>query len=136
MKKTTLILFTILFTSIATSFAQSKSLVGTWKLTAVDIGIEIPEEHRASINQTFQEIIANTSMTFNSDGTAVGNGINPLNGEKIVENSTYTFDGTTLVTTDSNGEEDSITLPDFDGKNIAIHETESGLNLTMRFVKQ
>ena len=136
MKKTTLILFTILFTSIATSFAQSKSLVGTWKLTAVDIGIEIPEEHRASINQTFQEIIANTSMTFNSDGTVVGNGIDPLNGEKIVENSTYTFDGTTLVTTDSNGEEDSITLPDFDGKNIAIHETESGLNLTMRFVKQ
>jgi len=136
MKKTTLILITLFFSSIITCFAQNESLVGTWKLTTIDTEIDIPEDQKEDTEQAFQIIIENTTMTFNSDGTSIGNSLDPITGKKIVENSTYTFDGQTIITTDNKGKTNSVTLTNFDGKIMIIKDPDSGLKTIMTFVKQ
>ncbi len=54
---------------VLSACSGGSEIVGEWKLTNFDIGIEIAEEQREMFDAMEKEMIENSTLTFGSDGS-------------------------------------------------------------------
>ncbi|PWL32857.1 MAG: hypothetical protein DCO96_00470 [Fluviicola sp. XM-24bin1] len=97
--------------------ADASSIVGEWKLSDLDTGMEVPDEARASAEAVVEEMKEKSSMTFNEDGTYVSR--QAAQGRVTTETGMYEIEDGKIVTTSEQGNrqvldidlgEDSFTL--------------------------
>ena len=108
--------------------AEEASIVGEWKMTDMDMGMEIPAGQEEVFAASVKEAVDATVYTFNEDGTV--NLVSNL-GE---EAGTYTVEGTTLTVTTKKTE--SIEIKELTGSALTLGISAEGLNMTMSFEKK
>jgi major membrane immunogen (membrane-anchored lipoprotein) len=72
------------------------TVVGTWKLTEFDMGMEVPKGKEKAFEDMKKKMLAETSFTFNEDGTM--SATNPVVKES---QGTYTYEDSKLTITDA-----------------------------------
>ena len=112
--------------------ASGPSIAGEWQLSDFDMGMEIPEEQKAMFDEMMEEMKANTTMTFNADGTFSSK--QSAMGEVTEESGTYKLDGNKLTTT-SNGKTESLDV-ELKDNTMTIKVEDRGQTMTMTFTKK
>lgn len=107
------------------------SIVGTWKLTDADMGMEIPEEQQEMYDAMMKQLKDNTSYTFNEDGTMISN---TFVGEPLEQKGTYKLDGDKL-SVDMEGRTDSIKI-DLSEETLVMYIEDGGRTMTMTFARK
>ncbi|MDB2657135.1 lipocalin family protein [Crocinitomicaceae bacterium] len=109
--------------------ASGPSIVGDWKLTDLDMGMEIPEEQKAMFEGIIQEMKDNTLYSFTADGKIIMNTF--VMNEKMTQEGTYSLDGEKLtVTMDGQAKEQNIKLTE---NSLTFSEEDRGTTMTMTF---
>lgn len=103
------------------------SIVGTWQCSAMDLGMEMPEEQQAMMD----EMIAKTSYTFDKDGNmSMTSGMSdiPVKG-------TYEYaDG--KVTATMNGKTDAIDVAELTESKLVLSMKDRGSEIKMTFERK
>ena len=109
------------------------TIAGTWKLTDMDLGIEIPEGQEEMFADMKATMIENTSYQFNEDGTMTAESY--AMDQKQTVTGTYVVEGDQLKTT-SEGKEDSINIVELTEDKLVLGIEDRGSMMTMTFAKQ
>lgn len=104
------------------------SIVGTWKLTEVDLGMTPPKGQEKTFEDLKKDMVAKTIYTFGEDGT-----IN-LTTSMAKSNGTYTLDGSKLTTVINNKTE-SATVESLTASELVIAVEDHGSKMVMKFQK-
>lgn len=107
---------------------EETSIVGEWKMTDMDLGMEIPAGQEEAFAASIKEAVDATVYTFNEDGTM--NLVSNL-GE---EPGTYTVDGTTLTATTKKTE--ALEIKELTATLLTLGLSDGGLNMTMSFERK
>lgn len=107
------------------------SVVGTWKLTDMDMGMEVPKGKEKQFEEMMAKMKAETSFTFNEDGTMSGD--NPaVKGMK----GTYTYEGGKLVITDDKTKKaETLNVDELTADKLVISNEQNGKRAVMTFSK-
>jgi uncharacterized lipoprotein NlpE involved in copper resistance len=109
---------------------EAPSIVGTWQMSDMDMGIEIPAEELEMYEQTVKETSENTKYTFNADGTFK---VNTMMLSRPVDYAgTYTAEGETLSMTEEGAEPVEFGFKVTDTELIVTQE-DRGATITMTF---
>ena len=72
------------------------TIVGAWKMSDVDLGMEIPKGREKMFAELKENMVANSSISFASDGTY--SDVQAMGKDIIKSNGTYTADDEALTT--------------------------------------
>lgn len=108
--------------------AEEASIVGEWKMTDMDMGMEVPAGQEEAFAASIKEAVDATVYTFNEDGSV--NLVSNL-GE---ESGTYTVEGSTLTITTKKTE--SIDISELTESTLTLSLSVEGLNMTMNFERK
>lgn len=112
--------------------ASGPSIVGTWGLSDMDMGMEIPEEQQEMFDAMMEEMKANTTYVFTEDGKITMNTF--AMGESMTQEGTYELDGNTLKTTvDGQSTEQEVKITD---KTMSFSIEERGTTMSMTFTRK
>jgi hypothetical protein len=111
--------------------ATEASIVGAWKLSDIDLGMEVPKGKEKAFEDMKTKMKAETSFTFNEDGTMSGD--NPaVKGMK----GTYTYEGSKLIITDSTTKKaETLTVDELTSDKLVISSDQNGKKAVMTFSK-
>lgn len=115
-------------TETVTEKSTPTSIVGTWKLASVDLGMQAPKGHEKEFENMIKEMIEKTSYSFLEDGT--------LNLSSVIgqETGTYKLEGENLTTVLKNKTETvKAQLPS--ANELVITVVDNGETMTMTFKK-
>lgn len=107
------------------------SVVGTWKLTEFDMGMEVPKGKEKAFEDMKKKMLAETAFTFNEDGTMTSS--NP-----VVKDSkgTYTYEDSKLkITDDKSKKEETLTVDELTADKLVISNEHNGKKAVMTFSK-
>lgn len=108
--------------------AEKASIVGTWQMTEMDMGITPPPGKEEEFKAAMKESIDQTKYTFNEDGSMV---INSMLGE---QKGTYSVDGDVL-TSNLEGKEESIEIGELTTNKLVLLVKSEEINGSMTFKK-
>ena len=108
--------------------AEEASIVGEWKMTDMDMGMEIPAGSEEAFAASIKEAVDATVYTFNEDGTM------SLVSNLGEESGTYSIDGSTLTVTTKKTE--TIEVKELTASTLVFGISEEGLNMTMSFERK
>ncbi len=107
------------------------TVVGTWKLSDIDLGMEVPKGKEKVMEEMKQKMIAETVYTFNEDGTMTFK--NPM-AEAMP--ATYVLEGSKLtVTNDKDKKEDTFTVEELTADKLVLSSEQRGKKAVMTFSK-
>lgn len=107
------------------------SIVGTWKLSDMDMGREVPKGKEKQFEEMMAKMKAETSFTFNEDGTMTSN--NPAIKDS---KGTYTYaDGKLTVTDDKTKKAETLTVDELTADKLVISNEQGGKKMVMTFSK-
>lgn len=107
------------------------SVVGTWKLTDIDMGMEVPKGKEKMFEDMKKKMFAETSFTFNEDGTM--SGANPAVKDM---KGTYTYEDSKLTITDSSTKKaETMTVDELTSDKLVISTSQNGKTAIMTFSK-
>jgi len=109
--------------------AEEASIVGVWQCTAIDMGMEVPEEQKAAMEEAMKASIESTQYTFGDDGTMT---INSQLGEQT---GTYTKDGNTL-NAKTGDKEESIEIGELSATTLVLMIQEEEMQGSMTFERK
>ena len=115
------------------SSSDDGDLIGTWKLSDVKLDMVIPEEQKEMFDGMMNAMKESTSMTFNSDGTFDSK--SKVMGQEKNESGEWSLDGMTLVSTNNEGRNDTVTLTELSSSTFTIEVGEGDKKMTMTFSK-
>jgi hypothetical protein len=123
-------------TNISTETVQAEpvaetSIVGTWKLSDIDLGMEVPKGKEKQFEDMKKKMFAETNFTFNEDGTMSGD--NPaVKGTT----GTYTYADSKLEITDSKTKKvETLTVDELTADKLVISSEQNGKKAVMTFSK-
>ncbi|MBL4593656.1 MAG: lipocalin family protein [Flavobacteriales bacterium] len=108
--------------------AEEASIVGEWKMTDMDMGMEVPAGQEEAFAASIKEAVDATVYTFNEDGTV------SLVSNLGEESGTYAVEGSTLTVTTKKAE--SIEIKELTATVLVMGISEEGMNLTMSFERK
>ena len=108
--------------------AEEASIVGEWKMTDMDMGMEVPAGQEEVFAASIKEAVDATVYTFNEDGTV------SLVSNLGEESGTYAVEGSTLTVTTKKAE--SIEIKELTATVLVMGISEEGMNLTMSFERK
>lgn len=107
------------------------SLVGVWKLSDIDLGMEVPKGKEQVLEDMKKKMIAETVYTFNDDGTMTFK--NPMVKETP---ATYTKDDTTITITDNTTKKaQTVTVEELTATKLVIVSVQGKNKAVMTFSK-
>lgn len=102
------------------------SIVGVWKMTDMDMGMEIPKGKEKEFEDMMKEMAAKTAYTFKDDGTI------DIKSPAANSNGTYTYaDG--KLTTVVMGKTETIAVPTLTEDQMVIEVEDRGTKMSMTF---
>jgi hypothetical protein len=104
------------------------SIVGTWKLTDVDLGMVAPKGQEKTFDDLKKEMIAKTVYTFGEDGTI------SLTSPMAKSAGTYTLEGDKLTTV-INKKTESVIVQSMTASELVLTIEERGTKMVMKFQK-
>jgi len=107
---------------------EEASIVGEWKMTDMDMGMEVPAGQEEAFAVSIKEAVDATLYTFNEDGTA------KLVSNLGEEDAIYTVEGTTLTVTTKKTE--SIEIKELTGSVLTLGISAEGMNMSMSFERK
>lgn len=110
---------------------KGPSIVGTWDLVDVDMGMEIPEDQQDMYDAMVDQLKEHTSYTFNEDGTMISNS---FVGEPVEQKGTYKLEGDKL-NVDMEGQSDTIKV-DLSEEALVMHIDAGGNSMKMTFTRK
>ncbi|MCF6132595.1 lipocalin family protein [Flavobacterium wongokense] len=122
---------TLVDAPIAEAPKEEASVVGVWKLTDMDMGMEIPKGKEKQFEEMMAKMKAETSFTFNEDGTMSGD--NPaVKGMK----GTYTYaDSKLTIIDDKTKKEEVMNVDELSADKLVISNEHNGKKAVMTFSK-
>lgn len=114
---------------VAVEEPEEISIVGNWKMSEIDLGIEIPKGQEATFAALRKDMIDNTKMTYNADGT-----FTQTDKMEVVRTikGTYVVDGKSLKTT-VDGNEDVMNIASLEANTLVLTMDERGSTMTMTY---
>lgn len=114
---------------VAVEEPEEISIVGNWKMSDIDLGIEIPKGQEATFDKMRKDMIANTKMTYNADGT-----FTQTDKMEVVRTikGTYVVDGNSLKTT-VDGEESTMNIASLEANKLVLTMEDRGSTMTMTY---
>jgi flagellar hook assembly protein FlgD len=106
------------------------SIVGTWQMSDLDMGMEIPEGQEELFKTMKEELIKSSSMVFNEDGTM--NAKASVDGQASDISGTYTLEGDQLKTV-ADGKEDTQTVSELTETTLVLKMVDEGTTMTMTY---
>ena len=107
------------------------SIVGTWRLSDMDMGMEVPKGKEKQFEEMMDKMKAETSFTFNEDGTMTSN--NPAIKDS---KGTYTYEGGKLtVNDDKTKKPETLNVDELTADKLVISKEQSGKKMVMTFSK-
>ena len=107
------------------------SLVGVWKLSDIDLGMEVPKGKEQVIEDMKKKMIAETVYTFNDDGTMTFK--NPMVEETP---ATYTKDDATItITNNATKKSETVTVEELTATKLVIVSVQGKNKAVMTFSK-
>ena len=122
---------TVETTTTAEPAAEPASVVGVWKMSDLDLDMEVPKGKEQVIEDMKKEMIAATVYTFNEDGTMT------FKNNMVEETAgTYTYaDGKINITNNTTKKVETVTVDELTANKLVI-STEQGQNkAVMSFTK-
>lgn len=106
------------------------SIVGEWKMSAVDLGMEIPAGQEATFEQMKKDMIAGSSQSFTADGVATT--VSSMKKEIVTASGTYTVkdDVLTLV---YNGVISTLKIKTLEEHKLILEVDDRGSIMTMTY---
>ncbi len=107
------------------------TVVGTWKLSDMDMGMEVPKGKEKQFEEMMAKMKAETTFTFNKDGTMSGD--NPaVKGTT----GTYTYEYSKLIITDSKTKKtETLNVDELTADKLVISNEQNGKKAVMTFSK-
>ena len=112
---------------------DAKLLIGTWKLSDVELGMDLMDVQKEMMNAMIAGMIENTTMTFKDDGAFESN--SEIQGQKKVETGSWSLDGMELTSTDKTGKEKILELIELTAEKFIVSMDEGGNKMTLTFIK-
>ena len=110
---------------------ETASIVGTWKMSDVDLGMEVPKGKEKVIEDMKKQMIAETVYTFNEDGSMTYK--NPM---VVPISATYTLNGTQLmVTNPTTKKTDTMTVDELSANKLVLSSEQGNHKAVMTFTK-
>jgi hypothetical protein len=107
------------------------SVVGTWKLTDMDMGMEVPKGKEKQFEEMMAKMKAETNFTFNEDGTMSGDNA-VVKGTK----GTYTYEDSKLSITDATTKKvEVLNVDELTADKLVISSEQGGRKAVMTFSK-
>ncbi len=106
------------------------SIVGKWKMSDVDLGIEIPEEQQAMFEELKNAMISNSSQEYTDDGNVTI--VNVVGNDVLTSTGTYTVDGDKLTMV-VEGRTDVVTIKSLTDSGLVLEVEDNGSKMTMTF---
>jgi hypothetical protein len=110
---------------------EAASIVGSWKLTNIELGMEVPKGKEQAMEDMKKKMYAETSFTFNEDGTMTSS-------SPVVKDAsgTYTYEDSKLSITDSKTKKaEVLTVDELTANKLVISSEQNGKKATMTFSK-
>lgn len=108
------------------------SIVGTWKLSDIDLGMEAPKGKEKQLEEMKAKMIAGTVYTFNDDGTMSFK--TPMLDKEIA--ATYTNEDSKLVVTNNDTKKpETMTVEELTADKLVISSEQRGKKAVMTFSK-
>jgi hypothetical protein len=119
-------------TAVEPEVKAEASVVGTWKLTDVDLEMEVPKGKEKQFEDMKKKMFAETNFTFNEDGTMSGD--NPaVKGTT----GTYTYADSKLDITDSKTKNvETLNVDELTADKLVISSKPNGRKAVMTFSKK
>lgn len=107
------------------------SIVGTWKLSDIDLGMVAPKGKEKVLEDMKQKMIAETVYTFNEDGTM------SFKNFMVKETpATYTYADSKITITDNNTKKsETVTVDEVTTTKLVITSEQNGHKAVMTFSK-
>lgn len=105
------------------------TIVGDWKMSDFDMGMEVPKGQEAMFDKMRKDMIDNSKLSFKADGTYT-----QTDKMEVVrtQNGTYSVDGSTLKTT-INGKSDEMNIASLTEDKLVLTMEERGSTMTMTY---
>ena len=111
--------------------AAEASIVGTWKLSDIDLGMEVPKGKEKQFEDMKKKMFEETNFTFNEDGTMSGD-----NPSVKGTTGTYTYADSKLEITDSKTKKvETLTVDELTADKLVISSEQNGKKAVMTFSK-
>lgn len=109
------------------------TVVGEWKMSDMDMGMEVPKGQEEQFATIKKEMVENGSMTINEDGTFT----NTSKTDKVrTEEGTYTVSEGKLITTVKNGRESSLDISSLTKEELILTAEDRGRKMTMTYARK
>lgn len=110
---------------------EEASIVGTWKLSDIDLGMEVPKGKEQALEDMKKKMIAETVYTFNADGTMTFK--NPMVPETP---ATYTQEDSKIIITDNKTKKaEIISMEELTADKLVLSSEQGGRKAVMTFSK-
>lgn len=110
---------------------EEATIVGTWKLSDIDLGMEVPKGKEQALEDMKKKMIAETVYTFNADGTMTFK--NPMVPETP---ATYTQEDSKIIITDNKTKNaEIISMEELTADKLVLSSEQGGRKAVMTFSK-
>lgn len=107
------------------------TVVGTWKLSGIDLGMEAPKGKEQALEDMKKKMIAETVYTFNEDGTM------SFKNSMVKETpGTYTYEDSKItITNNDTKKSETVTVDELTADKLVISSEQNGKKAVMTFSK-
>lgn len=109
---------------------EEVSIVGDWKLSDIDLGMDIPKEQEAAMADMKKNMIENSSQSFKADGKSVT--VSAIGKDIVTTNGTYTVEGD-KITFDNDGVTSTMTIKSLTADQLILEMVERGTTMSMTY---
>lgn len=111
--------------------AEPASVVGVWKMSDLELDMEVPKGKEQVIEDMKKEMIAATVYTFNADGTMT------FKNNMVEETAgTYTYaDGKIIITNNTTKKNETVTVDELTANKLVISSEQGANKAVMSFTK-
>lgn len=112
--------------------ATEASIVGTWKMSDIDMGMEVPKGKEKQFEEMKAKMLSETGYTFNEDGTMTMK--SPMFEKEMT--GTYKLDGKTLSVTDNESKKaETLNVDELTANKLVLSMEQGGKKAMMTFSK-
>jgi Lipocalin-like domain len=110
---------------------EPASVVGVWKLSDLELDMEVPKGKEQVIEDMKKEMIAATVYTFNANGTMT------FKNNMVEETAgTYTYaDGKITITNNTTKKDETVKVDELTANKLVISSEQGGRKAVMSFIK-
>lgn len=110
---------------------ESASIVGIWKMTDIEVDMEIPKGQEKAFEDMKKKMIEATVYSFNEDGT-----MSFKNNLVKETKGTYTYtDGKITIKNSTSKQDETLTVDELTTTKLVISSEQGGRKATMSFAK-